>query len=160
MSAPTIRTIVDDRLRWFLGTLNRVVATAEDTGGTFGLMEQWAAHGFSPPLHVHHREDSALYLIEGAMTLRLGDDETTLAAGDFAYLPRDIPHTFRVDSDHAWFLEMVTPGGFEQFHLDASDPAPSATLPPPGPPEISKVTSVIASYDAELIGPPLTAIDG
>jgi hypothetical protein len=29
-----------DRLRWFAGSLNRVVATAEESGGAFGLMEQ------------------------------------------------------------------------------------------------------------------------
>jgi quercetin dioxygenase-like cupin family protein len=162
MSIPTITTttdpaVFDERLRWFLGTLNRIVATADDTAGAFGLMEQWGQQGFSPPLHVHHREDSALYLIEGTITLRLGDDETTLGPGDFAFMPRDIPHTFRVDSDRARFLEIVTPGGFEQFHIDASDPAPAATLPPVGPPDIPRVVAAIATYDAELVGPPLTS---
>jgi len=146
---------VDERLRWFLGTLNRVVASASDTGGAFGLMEQWATRGFSPPLHVHHREDSAIFLLDGAMTLRLGDDESTLAADGFAFLPRDVPHTFRVDSDEAHFLEWVSPGGFEQFHVDASDPAPSATVPPPGPPDIGRVIAAIGPYGAEIVGPPL-----
>jgi quercetin dioxygenase-like cupin family protein len=160
MSIPTTTTdttVVDERLRWFLGTLNRIVATADDTAGAFGLMEQWAPQGFSPPLHVHHREDSALCLIEGVMTLRLGDEESTLGPGDFAFMPRDTPHTFRVDSDRARFLEIVTPGGFEQFHIDASDPAPAATLPPAGPPDIARVVAAIATYDAELVGPPLTS---
>lgn len=146
---------VDERLRWFLGTLNRVVATAADTDGAFGLMEQWAPRGFSPPLHVHHREDSALYVLEGSITLRRGDDETTLGPGDFAFMPRETPHTFRVDSHRARFLELVMPAGFEQFHIDASDPAPSATLPPAGAPDIARVAAAISSYDAELLGPPL-----
>jgi hypothetical protein len=72
-------------------------------------------------------------------------------------MPRDTPHTFRVDSDRAHFLELVTPGGFEQFHIDASDPAPSATLPPAVPPDIPRVVAAIATYDAELVGPPLTS---
>ena len=150
--------VVDDRLRWFLGTLNRIVATGDDTGGAFGLMEQWAPRGFSPPLHVHHREDSALFLVEGAMTLRLGDNDTMLGPGDFAFMPRDIPHTFRVDSDRARFLELVTLGGFEQFHVDASDPAPSATLPPAGPLDIPRVVAAIGTYDAELVGAPLMSV--
>jgi len=156
-TAPTgaIDTPVDDRLRWFVGTLNRVVASTADTAGTFGLMEQWAPRGFSPPTHVHHREDSAIHLLEGEMTVRLGDAERRIVAGETAFLPRDVPHTFLVESDGAHFLEIVTPGGFEGFHIDASDPAPSATLPPPGPPDVPRLLAAIGPYGAEIVGPPM-----
>lgn len=49
-----------ERDRWFLGTFLRILANTSDTGGQLGLMEQVAPQGFSPPLHVHHREDTAL----------------------------------------------------------------------------------------------------
>ena len=150
---------VDERLRWFVGSLNRIVATADETAGTFGLMEQWAAEGFSPPLHVHHREDSALVILDGRMTVRRGDEELSAGSGDFVFLPRDVPHTFRVDSPEAHFLELVTPGGVEQFHVDASDPAPAAVLPPPGPPDIGRLVDALVPYGAEILGPPLGALD-
>ncbi|HYN33180.1 MAG TPA: quercetin 2,3-dioxygenase [Ilumatobacteraceae bacterium] len=155
MTAETIDTRFDDRLRWFVGSLNRVVATAEETGGAFGLMEQWARRGFAPPMHVHHREDSALYVLDGTLRLRVGDEESTVTSGRFVFLPRDVPHSFRVDSEDAHFLELVTPGGFEQYHVDASDPAEAATLPPEGAPDILRLLSAIGPYDAEIIGPPL-----
>jgi len=155
MTADTIDTRLDDRLRWFVGSLNRVVATAGETNGTFGLMEQWAPRGFAPPTHVHHREDSALYVLDGSLRVRVGDDESTITAGEFVFLPRDVPHSFRVDSEEAHFLELVTPGGFEQYHIDASDRAEAAALPPEGPPDIPRLLSAIAPYDAEITGPPL-----
>lgn len=146
---------VDDRLRWFIGSLNRIVTTSAETGGAFGIMEQWAPAGFSPPLHVHHREDSALHVLDGALLVQRGDEQFVLAAGGFAFLPRDVPHTFRVESDEAHFLEIVTPGGIEQFHVDASDPAPAATMPPAGAPDVPRLLAAIVPYGAEIVGPPL-----
>ncbi|RVD47233.1 hypothetical protein EN783_36070, partial [Mesorhizobium sp. M2D.F.Ca.ET.140.01.1.1] len=44
---------------WFLRNRMTVKATAADTGGGFGLLESFIAPGFSPPLHIHHREDES-----------------------------------------------------------------------------------------------------
>jgi hypothetical protein len=44
---------------WFLRNRMVVKATAQSTGGAFGLLESLVAPGFSPPLHVHHREAAA-----------------------------------------------------------------------------------------------------
>ncbi|MGE0726660.1 MAG: cupin domain-containing protein [Acidimicrobiia bacterium] len=150
-------TEVDDRLRWFVGSLNRIVMTADDTAGSFGLMEQWAPRGFSPPLHVHHREDSAIVVLGGTLVVQRGDEQVGAAPGACVFLPRDVPHTFVVTSDEAHFLELVTPGGIEQYHIDASDPAPSATLPPPGPPDLERLVRSLVPYGAEILGPPMPA---
>jgi quercetin dioxygenase-like cupin family protein len=148
-----------ERDRWFLGTHLRIVADAIDTGGQLGVMEQRAARGFSPPLHVHHREDTALFVIDGRLTVQIGDREQEIAAGGFVWLPRDVPHTFRVESDGAHFLEFLTPPGFEQFHVETSEPAPSSELPPPSAPDIPRLLGAIGAYDAEIIGPPMHAPD-
>ena len=89
--------------------------------------------------------------------MRRGDEEVSVGTGDFVFLPRDVPHTFHVDSPEAHFLELVTPGGFEQYHVDASDPAPAAVLPPPGPPDIGRLVAELTPYGAEILGPPLGA---
>jgi quercetin dioxygenase-like cupin family protein len=143
------------RDRWFTGTLLRILATADDTNGQLGVFEQHAPGGFSPPRHVHHREDTALYVIEGTITVVIGETRRQVTTGGLAWLPRDIPHTFRVESDHARLLELITPGGFEMFHVDAGDPAESLCLPPSGEPDISRLVSAIGPYDAEIVGPPL-----
>ena len=144
-----------ERDRWFLGTLLQIVAAGAETGGQLAAFEQQARRGFSPPRHVHHREDTALLVLEGAITVVVGDERTELGAGGFVWLPRDVPHTFRVDSDTVRQLELLTPAGFEQFHVDASEPAARLELPHPSAPDIPRLLEAIGPYDAEIVGPPL-----
>jgi quercetin dioxygenase-like cupin family protein len=141
--------------RWFLGTLLRIVADAGDTDGRLSVMHQTARRGFSPPRHVHHREDGAMMVLDGQLTVEVGDEEHVVPRGGFVWLPRDVPHTFRVDSDEATLLEFVTPAGFEHFHLDVSDPAQRSELPPPTEPDIARILAAIDNYGAEIVGPPM-----
>src|ERR671918_1305058 len=110
------------RNRWFLGTLLRIVADGDDTAGQLAVVEQRARRGFSPPRHVHHREDTALVVLDGAITVIVGDERVELGPGGFVWLPRDVPHTFRVDSETVHQIELATPAGIEEFHVEASDP--------------------------------------
>src|SRR6476469_4455945 len=84
---------------WFLRNRMSVKATAGSTGGAFGLVESLVAPGFSPPLHVHHREDETFYVLEGELTMKCGDRTFRAAAGAFVFLPREVPHTFVVEGD-------------------------------------------------------------
>src|SRR4029079_8932904 len=104
---------------WFLRNLIVGQATAETTGGAFGLVESLIAPGFSPPLHVHHREDESFYVLEGEVTMRCGDRTFRATAGSFVFLPRDVPHTFVVEGDApARMLTLLTPGGGEGVFVD------------------------------------------
>lgn len=143
------------RDRWFLGTLLQIRASGADTGGELAVMEQQARRGFSPPRHVHHREDTALLVLDGAITAVVGEERTQVAPGGFVWLPRDVVHTFRVDSETVRLVEFITPAGFEGFHLDTSDPAELLELPPPAEPNIPRLLDAIGAYGAEIVGPPL-----
>lgn len=147
------QTVTGDR--WFLGTRLRVVSDAATTNGQLTVLEQWAPAGFSPPLHVHHREDTALQVLDGEITVAIADSTHRIGPGDFAWLPRDVPHTFRVDSDDAHFLEYATPGGIEAFQIDASEPARGPGLPEPAEPDIAMLIAAFALHDGQILGPPL-----
>jgi hypothetical protein len=41
---------------WFVNSQMTLKASAETTGGAYGLIESVIPPGFSPLLHVHHRE--------------------------------------------------------------------------------------------------------
>jgi quercetin dioxygenase-like cupin family protein len=155
VSLQSSTTETTDRDRWFLGTLLRVLADGGDSGGHLAVMEQRARRGFSPPRHVHRREDTALLVLDGALTAVVGDERVEVGPGGFVWLPRDVPHTFRVDSDTVRLLELVTPAGFEQFHVETSDPAAALEMPPPAEPDIPRVLGAVASYGGEIVGPPL-----
>ncbi|MFP5371762.1 MAG: cupin domain-containing protein [Actinomycetes bacterium] len=63
--------VADAPAYWSLGELLTIVATAEQTGGAFSLMEERLPRGAEPPPHVHSREDEAFFLLEGALTVRV-----------------------------------------------------------------------------------------
>ena len=72
---PYALTREEGQALWFIGVPTRVLATAEQTGGTFGLIEHVIAAGedSASPWHVHHAEDEAFYVVEGQMTFLCGD---------------------------------------------------------------------------------------
>jgi mannose-6-phosphate isomerase-like protein (cupin superfamily) len=118
---------------WFLGTLITIKATGEDTGGAFSLLEQLAPPGFGPPLHVHHREDEPFLVLEGRVRFRCGDQEFLVEGGGYVFLPKGIPHTFRIEgSTSARLMQMTLPPGFERVVQEIGVPAPVRRLPPPG----------------------------
>ncbi len=61
-----------------------IKATSEDTGGSFYLGEVVIAPGFAgPPPHVHERLHDMFYVLEGTLTMRVGDETAGLGAGSF-----------------------------------------------------------------------------
>jgi quercetin dioxygenase-like cupin family protein len=139
---------------WFLGTRMAVKATAADTGGRFGLIDQsYLPPGFAAPPHVHHAEDEAFYMLDGQITVHRGDEVFGAAAGAFVWLPRDIPHWFVVEGPTpARLLQWTCPGGLEQFFVELGQPG-SGPTPPDGPPDVAKLLAVAARYHVEFLGP-------
>jgi mannose-6-phosphate isomerase-like protein (cupin superfamily) len=140
------RPLDPERDRWFLGTLDSIVAKAADTNGAYGVILRIAPRGFTPPHHQHSREDTGFLVLDGRVTMRVGDVEVVLGPNEYRVAPRGIPLWFRVETETARFLEIVSPGGFEGFHMEVSVPAerfeiPPADVPKPSHEEISKASS-------------------
>ena len=74
---------------WSLGGRFTAKATAAVTEGRFALVESVAFRSTEPPLHIHHREDEAWYIVDGKMTFYVGDAVIEATAGCFAFAPRD-----------------------------------------------------------------------
>jgi quercetin dioxygenase-like cupin family protein len=141
---------------WFQPNRMAVKATAEHTGGAYGLVESWIPAGASPPLHVHHREDEAFFVLEGRVRFRAGDEEIVAEAGSFVFLPRDLPHTFVVESgEGAHMLTLLSPGGGESFFVEGGRTPEGPGLPPPGPPDVARLRELSPRYGHEILGPPL-----
>ncbi len=100
-----------------------IKATSDDTGGGFFLSESTIAPGFpGPPPHVHDRLHDMFYVLEGTLTLLLGDEEVAAEAGTFVCVPPGVVHTFsnRSEAD-ARFLNFNTPSGWENYMRDLSE---------------------------------------
>jgi quercetin dioxygenase-like cupin family protein len=114
-----------------------------------GLIEHVIPPGSESPWHVHRAEDESFYVVGGRMTFLCGEQKVRAEAGTFVYGPRGIPHGFRVEGDQpARVLLQCTPGGFEHFVMEMSEPAQ-----PSGPPDIERLMSVAAKYGNEILGP-------
>lgn len=139
--------------RWWLGHLAVIKATAEDTGGRMTIVEVTAPPGLEAPLHVHHREDEAFWILDGDLTLQVGDTTIEAKAGDYAFGPRDIPHSYKVGDNGCRMLFICTPGGFEALVRDMSQPAAERVIPPPPsePPDFDFVARVAQAHGCELL---------
>jgi mannose-6-phosphate isomerase-like protein (cupin superfamily) len=137
--------------RWFFGMLAQVKASAADTAGQYTLIEITAPPGLETPLHVHYTEDEGFYVLEGSVTIMVGDETVELASGQHAFGPRDVPHKFTVGPDGAQMIWVLSPGGFEDFIEDVTVPAETPTVPPPSvvPPE--NAAEIVRQHGMELL---------
>jgi mannose-6-phosphate isomerase-like protein (cupin superfamily) len=111
---------------------------------------------FGPPLHIHHREDELLQILDGTVRIVCGNSDVVLSAGAFAYLPRGVPHTFWVQGhEPARMLAILTPGGVERMFVDSGVATGEARLPDSDATTPAGLEALTAQYDVEHIGPPL-----
>lgn len=142
---------------YFLGTLMTLKAGSTETDGHFSLIEQVAPPGFATPLHMHHSEDEAMYILEGTYTFFVGDQVISAGPGAFVYMPKDVPHAFRVEGETpARLLQLTAPAGIEQAFIEMGEPATTLTPPPhiPTPEEFGRMAAISAKYNVEQLGPP------
>jgi quercetin dioxygenase-like cupin family protein len=109
-----------------------IKADGEHTGGSFYLAESTLAPGFAgPPPHRHRRLHDMFYVLEGTLTLLLGEETVEAGPGSFACVPPGVVHTFRNDSDGpVRLLNFNTPAGFERYMRDLAEAARSGPLTP------------------------------
>jgi len=141
---------------WFGDSAFVFKATAESTGGELFLMEATMPSGFSPPLHVHHDEHEAFYVLEGKLEVVCGSECYEAGPGAFAFLPSGIAHTFRTTGEGVTrVLTFALPAGIEHFFREAGRPAEGPGLPPPAALDIELIESVAIRHRIQLVGPPL-----
>jgi quercetin dioxygenase-like cupin family protein len=146
----------DGERLWFLGTLATIKVPGEAVDGRFALIEFLFPHGASPPLHTHPQDESYVVL-DGRLTVQVGEQRLELDEGATVVVPIGVPHTFRVDSDSARVLVLSTPAGIERFVRDGSVPAGSPTLPPADAPRPSpeEMERIFQAHGQVNVGPPL-----
>jgi quercetin dioxygenase-like cupin family protein len=141
---------------WWQGSLMTIKARASDTGGALGLVECAFYKGFGPPLHVHHHEDEGMYVLEGEIRFRRGEEEFVAGPGTLVWAPRGMPHAFSVESTTARALIIVTPGGFEQMFVEGGVPVIASPTPPAQHYDPDAARALAAKFGFDVVGPQLT----
>ena len=152
--------------RWWGGGLATIKAMGKETGDLYSVVEVLEPEGARAPLHLHRKEDEAFYVLQGEMTFQIGEQTIKAQPGSFVFGPKDVPHTYTVDSGPAKLLFLLSPPGFEGFIETISKPAEVPTLPPPGwedtsdeddttdEAESESFAVLEARYGCEIVGTP------
>jgi uncharacterized RmlC-like cupin family protein len=98
------------------------------------------------PLHVHHSEDEAIYILEGEYEIQCGNQLVNATPGTFVFLPRHVPNSYRNITDSpATFLYITSPGGFERF-IEQVD-----LMSKSGSPDMDKMVKAAREHGIEFL---------
>ncbi len=124
----------------------------KDTRGQFTLAEVISRPGTEPPPHLHRNEDETFFVVEGEMSFAVADRTFKATAGTSVFLPRGVPHSFKIESDQVRALCLLVPAGLEGFFEELSQPAETLTIPPrPAQLDMEKILSVSTRHGIEYV---------
>ena len=126
----TARSTLKNSVRAFSGTRFHFRLTAAETAGAVSVMDVFMRKGSEPPRHVHSNEDETNIVHTGEIHYYIGDKVVQAKKGDVVFLPRMIPHHFKVVTPTASVTLVLTPGGFERFFEAATFPFEGDDVPP------------------------------
>ena len=140
------------RLDWVGQMQLTVILDGAATAGQLTLVQATAGRGDASPVHSHTRDDEAFLLLDGAMTVWVGDDRAELRPGGVGFLPRNIPHAFRFDAPSTALI-LTTPAGQEDFFRaagwDLSKPKPEGWAV-----SVASLQDAAARHGTRIVGPP------
>jgi quercetin dioxygenase-like cupin family protein len=98
------------------------LASSEDTGGAWSLVEVTEMPGYKTRLHRHNYTDEAYYVLEGVLTAKIADKTYELPAGSYIVIPRGTPHAQgNFGKVPVKVLLTMTPSGFEGSFKDRAE---------------------------------------
>jgi mannose-6-phosphate isomerase-like protein (cupin superfamily) len=118
-----------DNSRWYMGNMMTFLVNSEQTNGAFSMTDYLSKPGNEPPAHVHDREDEFIYVLEGRIDAYIGKEVFSAGQNEGVYFPKFVPHTFTILTPQLRMLIWMSPGGFERYFREMSDPARSLNLP-------------------------------
>ena len=122
-------------------------AGGAETDGSVAVLEHTLPPGLvAMPLHRHRGETETTYVLEGVLTVQVGDEVVQAGPGACVVKPRGVFHTFWNSGERpARFLEVVSPGGLERYYEELT-----ALIPAAGPVDIDRVLALSAGYGIEF----------
>jgi mannose-6-phosphate isomerase-like protein (cupin superfamily) len=125
--------------------------TGDDTEGAFDFFTVQVAPLSGPPLHVHHTQEEAIFVLKGRYKVQVGDEIFRCDEGGFAYMPKQVPHAFfNLTEETGVIIVVYTPGGGQKFYEEFGPIARSGA-------DRATLAAVFARHDMTLLGAPLTA---
>ena len=129
-------------------------ANGRDNEGRFDLFViDHLGFGTGPPLHFHTSFEDSFFVLDGVLTLQLGDDVIELRPGDFATAPPGVPHSLTnayADQSACRAVNILTPGvGFDRYLSQIEELAAKG--------DHEGIERLNAEYDVTIVGPSVAA---
>ena len=131
------------------------VTGAQTDGRLFQLVVEYP-RGAAPPVHIHRDADETFYVLDGEVTVFVGDERVDCTVGDFVLGPRGITHTFLVRSTTAKMLVTFSPAGVEKFFEETAPPMIDGQRAPEPTLDEAELVGLMAKHQVEFIAPPPT----
>ncbi|WP_042435310.1 cupin domain-containing protein [Streptacidiphilus anmyonensis] len=139
------------QLEWLDGGTLALLLDAKATDGQLMIGRFDVAEGEAPPYHKHTREDEIFLLIKGTALVWCDDQEYELSEGGVVFLPKLIPHGYRITSKQADLLMINTPAGIEGMFRETGR---DKSTPRPPDFEVHPDPAVSEKYGSIIVGPP------
>jgi quercetin dioxygenase-like cupin family protein len=137
---------------WYIGHLMSLLVTSKQTNGRYALLRATERRGLEPPPHTHTKEDETFLILGGEVVYTVGNQTFNAKEGDVVFLPKNIQHSFKIQTEKLETLILLTPGGLENYFVEMSKPADELQLPPmpQGPPDIKKLVATASKYGVKF----------
>ena len=134
------------------GEVIRRIAGLSETSGGYALYESVVAPQSGPPLHTHHEDAEAFFILEGIFQVQVGDRLLTMEPGAFVHIPKRTPHAFlNVGTLPGKMLVIFNPRDMDSFFADVEQVFAT------GIPDKETLMMAVGKHGAEVVGPPLSA---
>jgi mannose-6-phosphate isomerase-like protein (cupin superfamily) len=122
-----------------------VKADEEQTGAAYRLMESTVPpRGAGAPLHYHGRAEEGFYVLDGELSMRIGEQLLRVQAGSFVLVPRGVLHAFDNAADApARYLVIWSPAEAGRYFEELFELEQRSG----GEPEASAVAALRRKYD-------------
>ncbi len=131
----------------------QIIVDTELSGGSWWMGQFREGPGFMTTVHVHTLADEHFFVLDGVLSLYVGGEWQDVKSGEFALVPRGVPHAQgNTSSEPAHFLGSGNPAGFERFFpLNEALLKRMSPSDPNYPGELAKIFAQVAT---RIVAPP------
>jgi quercetin dioxygenase-like cupin family protein len=135
------------------GDINTILASKEETGGTYSFIKARVFPGGGPIPHTQTREHEGFYIIEGQLTFNVDGQRIDAKPGAFVNVSPNVLHSFKNETNEdATIIIVLSPAGMEHLFVEVGlEVSDSSLAPPPfSDAQKQKLARLASKYGMEI----------